>query len=620
VNNALRRSRLNHYFAQYISKLYDNLFSASSNGGPRDEAPSAPFPVQHHMSHFSRDESELSDGGRLPSPCQPWPRMGSYTPLPSPTNSQSSVFSPSGLGVTSSSRAPTATRAVPRGLPTLDFSKLPPLAIDIGGTCAKMVYFQPPDGPKPPAFVTKESEAMSSCFPKNLTFFVHQREQSDDVGEASMPPSAVPTPQLSRNTSTTRLGSNGMRRHSASGESGELAGHDRRAGTLTFMKMPTNQVPKYIEFVQRNNLQAKFLPESLRHIPATGGGAYKYSALVEERLSVKLVQYKEMDCIMKGLTYLLANVPDSVFTYDIATQVPKPAKLPAETSAVYPFLLVNIGSGVSVLKCLNPKGDHIRVGGSPIGGGTFWGLVKALTNITSWEEIHELTRVDGPGDNTNLDLLVGDIYGFSATNLPQKLTVDTVASTFGKLGTMRRTPQHASAVGTGESSLPSSPVTAQERVGNDGGDGDGHDPWDGLHRPPTPGAASAHGSEPQAVDIVRSLLIMIANNVTQMAYLLAKVEHAENIFFTGGFVRENPIVWRQITRALQYWSGGAIQAHFFQHDGYLGALGALFAESSATVAGAGGAETPPCPPMTSLNLDAESQATPTTTKPETKVG
>lgn len=77
------------------------------------------------------------------------------------------------------------------------------------------------------------------------------------------------------------------------------------------------------------------------------------------------------------------------------------------------------------------------------------------------------------------------------------------------------------------------------------------------------------------MDLVRSLLIMTASNVTQLAYLTAQKERVENIIFTGGFVRDNALVRRQVSRSLQYWSAGSMTAHFVKIDGYLGALGAM---------------------------------------------
>ncbi|RNC30174.1 pantothenate kinase subunit, partial [Trypanosoma cruzi] len=149
---------------------------------------------------------------------------------------------------------------------------------------------------------------------------------------------------------------------------------------------------------------------------------------------------REMDSVVHGLTLLIRSAPWSIFTVDPTTGIHYPHKLrspPGDTLSPFPCLLVNIGSGISIIKCLGPDGSHVRVGGSPIGGATFWGLVRTMTDVTSWEEVLEIMRLDGPGDNKNVDLLVGDIYGYNAHDLPAMLSVDTVASSFGKLGADR---------------------------------------------------------------------------------------------------------------------------------------------------------------------------------------
>ena len=43
-----------------------------------------------------------------------------------------------------------------------------------------------------------------------------------------------------------------------------------------------------------------------------------------------------------------------------------------QTSSIYPFMLVNIGSGVSILSVQGPD-DYKRVYGTSLGGGTFLG-------------------------------------------------------------------------------------------------------------------------------------------------------------------------------------------------------------------------------------------------------
>lgn len=54
-------------------------------------------------------------------------------------------------------------------------------------------------------------------------------------------------------------------------------------------------------------------------------------------------------------------------------------------SQPYPFILVNVGSGVSVLAVRGPT-DYKRISGTSLGGGTFLGLCCLLTGCNTFEE------------------------------------------------------------------------------------------------------------------------------------------------------------------------------------------------------------------------------------------
>lgn len=52
-----------------------------------------------------------------------------------------------------------------------------------------------------------------------------------------------------------------------------------------------------------------------------------------------------------------------------------------------------------------------RIGGTSMGGGTFWGLGSLLTKAKGFDELLQLAS---EGDHRNVDLLVKDIYGMTA--------------------------------------------------------------------------------------------------------------------------------------------------------------------------------------------------------------
>lgn len=95
-------------------------------------------------------------------------------------------------------------------------------------------------------------------------------------------------------------------------------------------------------------------------------------------------------------------------------------------------MLVTVGSGVSVMKVNSPT-DFERVGGTALGGGSFWGLCKLLTNIGDFDELMEIIK---GGDPTKTDLLVGDIYGGNYNAIG--LNATTTASLFAVQSTLAK--------------------------------------------------------------------------------------------------------------------------------------------------------------------------------------
>ncbi|EKF39194.1 pantothenate kinase subunit, putative [Trypanosoma cruzi marinkellei] len=396
-----------------------------------------------------------------------------------------------------------------------------PAAIDIGGSFAKFLYVQPPGFFEIPDYMVHESSSLSERLGlRTFHFFADDhvlKEQPKDPRSSSV-------------------------------------------GTVRFAKVPSKRIPDFVAYLEENKPYDFYAEPFRKSIRATGGGAFKYASIAKKRLDVSFEVMREMDSVVNGLVLLIRSAPWSIFTVDPTTGIHCPHKLqspPGATLSPFPCLLVNIGSGISIIKCLGPDGSHVRVGGSPIGGATFWGLVRTMTDVTSWEEVLEIMRLDGPGDNKNVDLLVGDIYGYNAHELPAMLSVDTVASSFGKLGADR-----------------SYEAMAGGFLRNNSVDDNG-DVISPLPSPTvsSPTSLSKGKKKPSAIDIVRSLLNMISANITQLAYLHSRVQNVENIFFAGGFVRDNPIIWSHISSTLQYWSKGESHAHFLEHDGYLGVLG-----------------------------------------------
>mmetsp|Transcript_23421 Transcript_23421/g.43103 ORF Transcript_23421/g.43103 Transcript_23421/m.43103 type:complete len:523 (-) Transcript_23421:134-1702(-) len=262
---------------------------------------------------------------------------------------------------------------------------------------------------------------------------------------------------------------------------------------------------------------------NVQGIYTAGGGAHKFAPLFRDALQVELVPVKELEAVVDGLLFLHEHGPrDCLFTVDENNrQVPSPWLEP-----LFPFLLVNMGSGVSILKVSSAKaGDFVRVGGTACGGGTFLGLARALTSAETFDEALELAE---KGDASKCDLLVQDIYGANgshALGLPGSLT----ASNFGRL---------------------CEPPGAEEEVDH----------------------PDMSGSSEQ--DMARSLLQMVTQQSVLLSSVWARNAGCVNrVFFVGGFVEQENHIARAAIAANYRSIGGC--AYFLKHSDYLGALGSL---------------------------------------------
>mmetsp|Transcript_401 Transcript_401/g.414 ORF Transcript_401/g.414 Transcript_401/m.414 type:complete len:574 (+) Transcript_401:74-1795(+) len=347
-------------------------------------------------------------------------------------------------------------------------------------------------------------------------------------------------------------------------------------GWIHFLRFETRNMISMMDFISSTSIT-----ENIHTIGCTGGGAHKYAKEFSERLDITLQSTDEMSSLIRGMHFALTQSSEECYTYrhigagssDIlgnrparsplspSLPSPHPTHEPCDstnsngstigsnssrtnghgqgkekdkslwnqdvkeymkkvilndidTTQQFPYLVVNIGSGVSILKVTGP-GAFERVSGSSLGGGTYWGLCRLLTRCASYEEV--LSKAES-GDNTEIDMLVKDIYGGDYENM--NLSGTMVASSFGKF-VMKDTPK------------------------------------EGL----------------KEEDIAISLLMMITNNIGQVSYLNAKLHGCSKIFFVGSFLRHNSISCRRLAFAIHFWSKGEMEALFLHHEGYFGALG-----------------------------------------------
>ncbi|PWA90063.1 pantothenate kinase 1 [Artemisia annua] len=290
-------------------------------------------------------------------------------------------------------------------------------------------------------------------------------------------------------------------------------------GRLYFIKFETSKINECLDFISSKQLhyrgvqQCGFPVSDKNIIKATGGGAFKFADLFKEKLGISLDKVDEMSSLVSGANFLLKAVPSEAFTYVNG----KRNYEQIDHNDLFPYLLVNIGSGVSMIK-VDGDGKFERVSGTSVGGGTFWGLGKLLTKCKSFDALLEMSH---QGNNRVIDMLVGDIYGgmdYSKIGL----TSTAIASSFGKA------------------------ISEDKEL-----------------------------EEYKPEDVARSLLRMISNNIGQIAYLNALRFGLKKIFFGGFFIGGHAYTMDTISVAVDFWSKGEAKAMFLRHEGFLGALGAF---------------------------------------------
>ncbi|KAK3925782.1 4'-phosphopantetheine phosphatase [Frankliniella fusca] len=287
---------------------------------------------------------------------------------------------------------------------------------------------------------------------------------------------------------------------------------------LHFIKFETKYIEHCLDFVRANLIQSKDKMVG-KTIKATGIGTFKYADLLQDKLGLSVDKEDEIDCLIKGCNFLLKNISNEAFTYHRHGD-PEYVFQSADPN-IFPYMLVNIGSGVSIMK-VESENCHERIGGTATGGGTFWGLGSLLTSAKGFDELLDLAE---KGDHRNVDVLVGDLSGSDYEKFG--LSGDLIASAFGKAMNCNN--------------------ASNEKC----------------------------KSQFAEADIAKSLLFTISNDIGQIACLYAMMHNLKKVYFGGHFLRNHPLSMHTVSFAINYWSRGQVQSLFLRHEGYLGAIGAF---------------------------------------------
>ncbi|KFQ58002.1 hypothetical protein N334_14273, partial [Pelecanus crispus] len=365
----------------------------------------------------------------------------------------------------------------------------PWFGLDIRGTLVKLVYFELKD-------ITTEEEEEEVENLKSIRKYL---------------------------TSNVAYGSTGIRDVHLELKDLTLCG---RKGSLHFIRFPTHDMPAFIQMGSEKHFSSLHTT-----LCATGGGAYKFEQDFRTMGDLQLCKADELDCLIKGALYIDSvgfNGHSECYYFENPMDAERCQKLPFNLENPYPLLLVNIGSGVSILAVYSKENykwvtapearpaDFHFVLCCSIGGGTFFGLCCLLTGCSTFEEALEMAS---HGDSTKVDKLVRDIYGgdYERLGLPGW----AVASSFGNMMSKEK----------------------RESVSKE--------------------------------DLAKATLITITNNIGSIARMCALNENINRAVFVGNFFRNNAISMRLLAYALDYWSKGQLKALFLEHGGYFGAVGAL---------------------------------------------
>lgn len=290
---------------------------------------------------------------------------------------------------------------------------------------------------------------------------------------------------------------------------------NKRAGSLHFIRFATSEMPEFLAMAKN-----KRFADTINTVCATGGGACKFEEYIKNNLGIRLHKTDELDSIIYGIHYIdKYNADRECYFLEDPLSEEKCVKVQYDFSKPYPYLVVNIGSGVSILAVYSST-SYSRISGSSIGGGTFLGLCCLLTRCETFDEAIRLAKA---GSSSKIDKLVKDIYGGDYPKFD--LSGDTVASSFGHMNLIEK----------------------QKQVKRE--------------------------------DLARALLEMVTINIGSIARMCAVSEGIDRVVFIGNFLRVNKLSMKLLSYAVNYWSKGAIKALFLEHEGYFGAVG-CFVEST----------------------------------------
>ncbi|XP_064182498.1 pantothenate kinase 3-like [Anguilla rostrata] len=348
----------------------------------------------------------------------------------------------------------------------------PWVGMDIGGSLVKLVYFEPLD------MTAEEEQEESECL-KSIRCYL---------------------------TSSVAYGSMGIRDAHLELKDLTLLG---RRGNLHFIRFPTQDMATFFQMAREKDcstLQAM--------LSVTGGGACKFEEEFHAIGNLQLHKADEINSLVRGVLYLCGQI--ECYSFQNVQDMECCQKAPYDLQDPYPLLLVNCGTGVSII-AIHSQDNYEIVGGTSYGGGSFLGLCSLLTGCETFDEAMELAS---RGDSSRVDVLVRDIYGgdYERLHIPAWLVV----ASFGKM----------------------------------------------IHKEKREAASRE--------DLARATLVSVTNCITGLVCSKGILKDIlDRVLFVGNLLRGNTISRKLLAFGVQFWSRGRMKPLFLEHEGYCTAVGAL---------------------------------------------
>ena len=110
---------------------------------------------------------------------------------------------------------------------------------------------------------------------------------------------------------------------------------------LHFIKFETKHIETTLDYIQQSLLSANL---DVKEVKVTGGGAYKFADLIENKLGLRIAKEDEMECMIRGCNFLLRNISEESFSYQKKDD-PVYSFQTSNPQDMFPYLPVNYRVG-----------------------------------------------------------------------------------------------------------------------------------------------------------------------------------------------------------------------------------------------------------------------------------